>query len=218
MTVPLAEEVQAVPDQHGLRIGTVVSPGDPPTVSLQGGEPFPVGVLDGTFLEPGVPVALIRQGATWLAIGIPLGYRAPAVPNALPFNQFGLPGATTTTSASYGAISGLPTLSFVKYRATTRLAFALNGTASGSVNTLGIHWGMRVTHPDTGFSDDFDCAALQPNNHLLNNRETWGGIGVGEGIPAGPLEIVGVWRRSTGAGTANMDGSDVWSCLITEVP
>ena len=50
-----------------MRIGEVATV-LPPTVTLQNGEPFPVGVLR-PGLVAGEPVALLKQGSTWLALG-----------------------------------------------------------------------------------------------------------------------------------------------------
>lgn len=66
MTFP-QKIVEAMPSDNEMVIGTVVS-GTPLTVNVRGGNIKP-GRLSTTGLSAGDPVALIREGETWLALG-----------------------------------------------------------------------------------------------------------------------------------------------------
>lgn len=69
MTDTLAGAIEDIlPPDNELVIGEVVS-GNPLVVSVRGGQPEGVGRLSTTGLSAGDPVALIREGATWLALG-----------------------------------------------------------------------------------------------------------------------------------------------------
>lgn len=69
MSGTLADAVEdALPSDNELVMGVVTS-GDPLAVSVRGGSPEGVGRLSTTGLATGDTVALIREGATWLALG-----------------------------------------------------------------------------------------------------------------------------------------------------
>ena len=69
MTSSIAAAVEGVlPSDNELVIGVVTS-GNPLAVSVRGGSPEGVGRLSTTGLSTGDNVALIREGATWLALG-----------------------------------------------------------------------------------------------------------------------------------------------------
>lgn len=86
MTDQVAEAVEEVmPPDDELVFGTVIS-GNPLLVRTRGGD-VPAGRLNGTPVNTGDPVAMIRQDATWLMLGATLasgaaGFGISAVRNA----------------------------------------------------------------------------------------------------------------------------------------
>lgn len=68
MTQPFPQKISdAMPPDNEMVIGTVIS-GNPLTVNVRGGEQTP-GRLSTTGLTAGDPVVLLREDATWLALG-----------------------------------------------------------------------------------------------------------------------------------------------------
>lgn len=211
MSQPLADAIGAAPEQHAMRIGVVVGL-NPPTVSIQHGDPVEVGVLQGVWLTEGRPVVVLRQGQTWLALGEPGGGMGPPLPNSEQWGQFGMSAISTTTSATYVLLSTPPTVQMIKWYEDSRILLQMHSTffSSGGADSSP-HWGVRVNG-----SLDVPVAALMQTNNSNGVRQAGGGSAVFS-FPAGLLTMQAIWRRAAGTGTMNMDASDAWSCVATEI-
>lgn len=142
---------------------------------------------------------------------------APIAGNEECTSVFGM-SSGTTTSATLVAMPGTPTVSIVKASPDSRLRVDLTGTFFSTGASTGIEAGVSV-----GTVGDFPVAALLATNPSLNSRVPYAGfaiidpLAVSGGIPAGPYDIIGLWRRSNGAGTLNVNLDDVWIGCVREI-
>jgi hypothetical protein len=193
MSQPLATAISAQPEQNSIRVGEIATV-SPLTVAFQGGTPIPCGILDGVAVEVGQPVAVGRQGATWLVLGGTASYTVGAVANAN--------GARTSPTGTVNSTSfvNIPNHSFVfrKGIGTSKLRLNFEGsffTANGASSGLDLGVSITGTTEDGGSysSGDIFVATLRATM-VTNSHTTIAGFLYQTGVPAGLYVIQGRWR------------------------
>lgn len=143
----------------------------------------------------------------------------PIVTNCECTNIFGMT-ANTTTSATFVTMPGTPTVRITKTSPKSRLRVDLAGTFFSTGAVAGLAAGVNLDV----ISSDQPITAVSSTNSSLGSHTTYAGHimldpdSISGGLPARDYVITGIWRRSGGAGTLNVDSGDIWSCCVEEVP
>lgn len=208
-TKQLVEDATRLGISWTLRPGTIVSV-DPLKVTFDGDDtPISAVSLIGILPQDTRVMGLIIPPGGNFLIGIPDPSFTDRLGITTNLNQAG--GAGSTTSATFVDMPGSPTLTFVKkYPAslTHVKAFLSTGAFSSTTNT-GVAFALAIA--------GVDRQILSTLINVANAHVYFSGEILLTGLPAGLLSATGRWRRTSGAGTLQSDGSDWTSLTLEEV-
>lgn len=199
-----------MPPDDELVAGVVTSI-SPLQVSVRGAVIEP-GTLGSYIPNVGDPVQMLRQDATWLALGSSVS-GADATNSIAFFNDNTV--SDTTASGTYTNVTGAVT-TFLKRTAGSRVR--VDGDVSAFVT------GTANTKPRYGLDfislDGFPTVRVDLMEMLINPLATHtvvSGSSVFTGITAGNWTVQLLWLRASGAGTLNINADDWVSFIVAEV-
>jgi hypothetical protein len=124
--------------------------------------------------------------------------------------------ADTDTSATFNAIAGVATTSFVKERVNTRVGSGMASTWFTTGANTGAEFGLNFnngagTNVTVTHSREQKTPASSRSGSTVGFAETQAAT-----LPQGTYTVTAMWRRFTGAGTNTVDANDSCSFYVRE--
>lgn len=213
----LVEQAKRLGLTWDVRQATVTNGENPAAVlAILDGDTQPIGMVStiGSLLTDARVYVVVVPPAGNFIFGI--ATLGPIVNNVACTNIFGM-SAGTTTSATFVTMPGTPTVALTKSSPNSGMKIDLAGTFFSTVASAGLVVGVSLDVIAT----DETITAVSNTNSSLGNHTTFAGHilldAATVSMPAGAYTLTGIWRRSAGTGTLNVDSGDVWSCCVEEV-